>query len=118
MNINTRNEVLILEENKTIKLFIWLFYFIYIGYDFFYYFIFPKYTNKEVGLPEGGLGFLVYVLLLAILPLAIYFIKKRNPFPIKYIFLIFYILVEASDYYLIYFESDLPFRGGHVIELF
>jgi signal transduction histidine kinase len=118
MNLNTRDNVLISEENKAIKLFILLFYFIYIGYDVFYYFVFPKYTNKEVGLPDGGFGFLVYVLLLAILPLAIYYIKKRNPFPIKYIFLLLYILIEFSNYYLIYYGKDIPFRGGHVIELF
>lgn len=118
MKLNTRDEVLILEENKAIKLFIWLFYFIYIGYDLFYYFVFPKYTHKPIGLPDGGLGFFVYVLLLALLPFAIYYIKIRNPFPIKYIFLLFYILIEFSDYYLIYYGKDIPFRGGHVIELF
>lgn len=118
MNLNTRDNVLISEENKAIKLFILLFYFIYIGYDIFYYFVFPKYTNKPLGLPDGGLGFFVYVLLLALLPFAIYYIKRRNPFPIKYIFLLFYILIEFSDYYLIYYGKDIPFRGGHVIELF
>ena len=117
MNINTREAILISEENKAIKFFIILFYFIYFGYDLFYYFILPGFTAKETGLPEGGLGFLVYGLVFLALPPAVYFIRKRNPFPIKYIFLFFYTVIEFINYFLIYFNTDIPFRGGHVIEL-
>ncbi|WP_210364157.1 ATP-binding protein [Bacillus sp. REN3] len=118
MNTTIRGQVLISEENKAIKLFIGLFYLIYIGYDFFYYFIFPYYLKSEIGLPDGGLGFFLYVLVFLPLPVAIYLIRKGNPFPIKYIFLVFYLVLEFTNYFLIYFGKDIPFSGGHVIELF
>lgn len=117
MKDNTREILLISEESKAIKLFIWLFYFIYIGYDFFYYFIYPPYMNKETGLPEGGLGFWHYILIFVPLALAFYFLNKKDPYPIKYIFLGVYVLVEFVNYYMIYYGEDLAFRGGHVIEL-
>lgn len=117
MKNNTREILLISEENKAIKLFIWLYYLIYIGYDFFYYFIYPPYMNKEIGLPEGGLGFLHYILIFIPLVLAFYFFKKKNPYPIKYFFLGFYVMVEFINYFMIYYGEDLAFRGGHVVEL-
>jgi signal transduction histidine kinase len=117
MNDKTRELVLISEERKAVRLFLWLFYFIYIGYDLFYYLIYPTSVNKEPGLPEDGLGFVMYIAIFIPLLLAFYFIKKKNPYPIKYLYLGVYLTVEFVNYFMIYYGEDIPFRGGHVIEL-
>lgn len=117
MNEQTREEVLKIEEIKAIKLFTVLFYFVYIAYDFFYYYLFPYIKHQEVGFPEKGLGYFMYVMILLLLPVVYYLIKKERPFLIKYIYFFAFLLLDFCNSILIYWDSDALYETGNFVEL-
>ena len=83
MNEGTRSEMLRNEEIKAMKLFIPLFYSIYIIYDLVYYYVIPYFYQEEMGRPSNGLGIFIYVFLLMVFPISVFLIKKGSPFQIK-----------------------------------
>ncbi|WP_147533559.1 ATP-binding protein [Bacillus marasmi] len=118
MTGNMNGDNIVSEEIKSTKLFLLMFYIIYIGYDLFYYFIYPKLKNKSMGLPEFGLGYWFYFLMFGFLPISIYFLKKKNPFVIKYIYSIGFILLEVINYILITLKNSNYIHDGNVVEVF
>lgn len=68
---------LIQEEKEALKVFLILFYFIFLLYDIIYYFIYPAIDINEaqIGWPEGGLGIGVYIFIGSLLPISIYLQK-------------------------------------------
>ncbi|NRD78034.1 hypothetical protein HPT25_11620 [Bacillus sp. BRMEA1] len=118
MNINSGRPELIFEEKKAIKLFLWLFYILYLIFEGFWYSIFQKLTTS--GVTKGssvGLGFWVYILISTFIPISIYFIKKNNPYIIKYIILFSYILIDIVDNIIRYYGTTKPFASGEVVEV-
>lgn len=117
MNEQTREEVLRIEEIKAIKLFTVLFYFVYIVYDFIYYFLFPYIKHEEVGFPDKGLGYFMYVLLLLLLPIVHFLIIKGQPFIIKYVFFYGFLLLDFCNNILIYWDADTLYMNGNFVEV-
>jgi signal transduction histidine kinase len=117
MNEGTREDVLKIEEIKAIKLFILLFYFVYIGYDFAYYYLFPYFNQVAVGFPEKGLGFYMYGALILLLPIVPYLIKKGQPFLIKYLYFFAFLLLDFINNLLIYWGTDTPYMSGNFVEV-
>jgi len=117
MNDGTREEVLRIEEVKAVKLFTLLFYFVYIGYDFAYYYLFPFYNQGEIGLPDKGLGYYLYGALFLLLPIVPYLIKKGQPFLIKYIYFYAFLLLDVINNLLIYWGTDSPYMNGNLVEV-
>lgn len=117
MNEQTREEVLRIEEIKAIKLFTVLFYFVYIAYDLIYYYLVPYIKHEEVGFPEKGLGYLMYIIILLLLPFVYYLIKKERPFLIKYIYFYAFLLLDFCNNILIYWGTDTPYITGNFVEL-
>lgn len=118
MNNDVDNTKLILEEKKAVNLFLWLFYILFVTYDIIYYYIFPLAEGKKQGIPEGGLGFWIYIIIFSLLPAGIYLYKKGSPYKIKYLFFIAYTIIDTINSILIYWGSSSPFRSGNVVELF
>lgn len=116
--INNRFNKLINEEIKSTKLFLWMFYIIFLSFDLFYYFLLPISSKQEVGLPDGGMGFFLYVFILGLLPIALYLIKKGNPEKVKYVYFISYILLDTTNNAMIYLGSNKEFASGNVVEIF
>lgn len=112
------NPKLVLEEKKAVKLFIWLFNLIFLTYDFFYYYVYPASIHKKPGLPEGGLGYWYYVLILLVTPIGIYILKKGNPYHVKYIFFVVYTVLDLLNNIFIYWGSNKPFASGNLVEVF
>jgi signal transduction histidine kinase len=109
---------LILEEKKAIKLFLWLFYIFYLAFDAFYLFIYPIYSkSKKFGIPGEGLGIWIYVFILGLLFPALYFYKKGNPYVIKYIFVVGFVLVTTVNDVIINFGTSKPFETGSIVEI-
>lgn len=109
---------LIYEERKAVIFFIWLFYFIFLAFDIFYYFILPVISkNGEFGIPQAGLGVWFYVFILGLLPVSLYFLKKRNPYIIKYLFLYFYISIDFINNLMTYFGTEKTFASGNIVEV-
>ncbi|MFX3624453.1 MAG: ATP-binding protein [Ectobacillus sp.] len=113
-----RIHVLVREEIKAIKLFLWLFYIIFFVYDIFYYFIYPQIGDVQRGFPTNGLGYWLYIFLLLLLPLAIYFLKKGRPYIVKYIYFISYVCIDIINNFMIYWGTAKQFSSGNIVEMF
>lgn len=113
-------QILIQEEVKALKLFLSLFYAIFFLSDIMYYYVYPKLRigSSGIGFPEGSLGFWVYVFMLLLLLIAIYFIKKKNSYVVKYIILIGYIFIDCLNNMMIYFGTTNQFASGNAVEPF
>jgi signal transduction histidine kinase len=118
MKEGIRNPTLIFEEKKAIKLFLWLFNIIFLSYDLFYFYILPMYShNKTFGLPKSGLGIWLYIFILGLLPISIYFIKKGNPYIVKYLYILGYIFIDSINDLMIYIGTTKPFASGNIVEI-
>ncbi|WP_066365178.1 ATP-binding protein [Neobacillus fumarioli] len=109
---------LVFEEKKAIKLFLWLFYIFYISYDLLWGYLLPKYTNY--GDPHSfteGLGYWVYVFMAIVLLLSSFFIKKGNPFIVKYFILFTYTIIDVINNIFIYYGTTKEFASGNLVEL-
>lgn len=114
-----KNSVLIYEEVKAVRFFLWTFYIILFSYDLAYYFILPHYNGAEkVGFPEGSMGFLMHFLLLLLLPIAIYLSKKGMPEKIKYVYIFCFMALDMINNALIFWGTDKEFTGGHLLEIY
>jgi signal transduction histidine kinase len=109
---------LILEEKKAIKLFLWLFYSMFFTFDIYYYYIYANLQKQgEIGIPDEGLGIWIYVIILGLLIPGIYNIKKNNPYIVKYVFLVGYLLVTLTDDLIIYLGNPKPYASGNIVEV-
>jgi signal transduction histidine kinase len=109
---------LIFEERKAIKLFLWLFNLVYISFEIFYYYYSPTYSFiNQKGILDDGLGLWEYFLIFALIPLSIYFIKKGNPFIVKYIYIFGYVLIELINDFITYVGTAKPFASGNIVEV-
>ncbi|WP_226086892.1 ATP-binding protein [Mesobacillus sp. S13] len=113
-----KNSVLVYEEVKAVKFFLWTFYIILVPYDFVYYYLVPYFNKQEVGLPLGGLGFFFHIFLFALIPLAIYLVKKGQPEKIKYIYFIAFVMLDVVNNFMIYWGTKEQFGSGHVLEIY
>jgi signal transduction histidine kinase len=107
---------LIVEEVKATKLFIWMFYIIFIAYDVFYYVILPMIDGRNIGISKHGLGYWLYLLVFGLFPIGVYYLKRR-PYIVKYIYFIGYNLIDIINTLLIYIETYNEFNSGNVVEL-
>jgi signal transduction histidine kinase len=118
MNEGGNSPRLIFEEKKAITLLIWLFYVFYFTYELFWYIVLPKYTDYGAPhFPSDGLGVWLYLLIIMILPISVTFIRRGNPYTVKYILLFGYILLDGVDGVLKYYGTSDPFASGNVVEL-
>lgn len=118
MNVFSKNENLIFEEVKAVKFFLWTFYILLIVYDYLYYFVYPFQTGIDPGFLKGSLGIWFYVILLLLLPVAIYLLKTGKPEAIKYIYLVSYILLDFINNLMVFWGTEEEFFGGHLIEVY
>jgi signal transduction histidine kinase len=109
---------LILEEKKAIKLFLWLFYIFLFTFDSFYFYVYPIYTKgKQKGIPEEGFGIWYYVLILGLLLPIIYYYKKKNPYVVKYILVVGYVIIDTTNVFILNFGTTKPFETGSIAEI-
>jgi signal transduction histidine kinase len=114
-----KNSVLVYEEVKAVKFFLWTFYILLFVYDIAYYFLIPEFGEGDrVGFPEGSMGFFMHFLLLLLLPLAIYFIRKGTPEKIKYMYIFSFMLLDFINNVMIFWGNDKEFTGGHILEIY
>lgn len=113
-----KNTALIYEEVKAVRFFLWTFYIILFAYDLAYYFILPHYNGTRVGFPEGGMGFGMHFLLLLLLPIAIYLIRKGTPEKVKYMYIFSFMVLDMVNNAMIFWGNDKEFTGGHILEIY
>ncbi|EKN66109.1 histidine kinase [Neobacillus bataviensis LMG 21833] len=118
MKEGTNSPKLIYEEKKAIKLFLWLFNVIFFLFDIFYFYIYPFYTHENYTLVQrDGLGVWLYCLIIALLLIALYFLKKGNPYIIKYIYILSYFCIDIVDNLLRYAGTTKTFASGNIVEI-
>ncbi|WP_084797894.1 HD-GYP domain-containing protein [Neobacillus mesonae] len=106
------------EEQRAVKWFLLLFYIILLGYDFFYYYLFPKYIVKgKIGLPSNY-WYLIYIVLFMLIPILLYLNKANKISWIKYVFIVSYMLTVFIVDILTYYGSKLRYTNGNVVEVF
>ncbi|MDF2855237.1 MAG: metal-dependent phosphohydrolase [Neobacillus sp.] len=104
------------EEKQTVKWFLIISYIILIGYDFFYYYLFPVYIeNEDLNSP---FLFLTYIVLTALIPIAFYLNKVNKQYLVKYVFFISYIIITFIVDVLTYSTSENLYTSGNVVEVF
>ncbi|SFL35313.1 HDIG domain-containing protein [Gracilibacillus orientalis] len=106
------------EEKRTTVWFLWLVYVIYFAYEIIYYVLIPAIPwEAEPGLDKDGLSYIKYFVIFGLLPISYYYLKKRNPSPVKYIF---FIVLTFSDLILdtfTYYGTNQTYATGNIIEL-
>ncbi|MDQ0200561.1 ATP-binding protein [Neobacillus ginsengisoli] len=113
-----KNPKLIYEEKKAIVLFLWLFNLMFYSFDIFYNYIRPRLHPQESNFDtKDGLGVWLYVLVLGMLPFAIYFIKKDNPYIVKFIYIIGYICIDITDTLITYLGTTKSYASGNIVEV-
>jgi signal transduction histidine kinase len=118
MKESIKNPQLIIEERKAVKLFLWSFYIVYFSFDILTYYILPTgLKNAAVGSPLDGLGYWIYPLILIILPVAIWMIKKGELYLVKYLYVYSFFLIDFINTLMIYIGSPNHYTGGHIVEV-
>jgi signal transduction histidine kinase len=108
---------LIIEEIKATKLYLWLFYFIFLSYDLIIYIIIPLFTGREAELVKLGLGYWLYFIVIGLLPISIYFIKSNKSYIVKYFIFFGYNLIDLTNTLMIYVGKELEFASANVVEV-
>ncbi|MFD2045394.1 HD-GYP domain-containing protein [Ornithinibacillus salinisoli] len=107
---------LLYEEKRAAILFLWLFYTIFFIYDIAYYYLLPEFPwfNAE---ENSSLDYWKYTVIILLLPIFIYIIKKDKPESIKYILFLTYTLMNVITDIWFYWGSDNSFSTGNLVEL-
>lgn len=105
------------QEQRAIKLFLILFYSIGFTYDGFYFYLYPKYIkHTDIGLAEGGLSYGLYIIQLALLPIAFYLIRHNKPEKIKYIYLYVYLVIFTLNDLMVFAGNDIDYEPSNIGE--
>src|SRR5690606_37922068 len=110
--------VLLYEEKRTALWFSILFYIILVGYDIFFYFIYPSHdTTISPGFPNKFV-YLIYLVMALLIPLLILNNKRNKQYLINfYIFYTFAFLIFVNDVITYWDKSEL-FSSGNAVEVF
>lgn len=106
------------QEQRATKLFLVLYYLLQVVFDFFYYYVFPRFGTGSIGINQGGLGYGLYIIQLALLPVALYLLAKNKPVPIKYIYLTVYIVATMTNDLMMYIGRGSEFASGSIADIF
>jgi putative nucleotidyltransferase with HDIG domain len=113
------NYMLFSEEQRAAKLFLGLFYFINLSYDFIYFYVLPKFLwNEDPGFPEYGLGYYLYIIEFGLIFVADYLFKQKKPQYIKYVYFIVYTLTNITNELIYYLGTNEDYGSGNIAELF
>ncbi|MEW9050895.1 MAG: HD-GYP domain-containing protein [Neobacillus sp.] len=106
------------EEKQTVKWFLGFFYLLLIGYDFFYYYLFPVHiAQKELELPSNFL-YLTYIVLLIIIPVAYYLYNSNKQSSIKYVVFTSYLIITLIVDVLSYYGRGDSYFTGNIAEVY
>ncbi|PEI83646.1 two-component sensor histidine kinase [Bacillus pseudomycoides] len=75
-------------------------------------------NEAQVGWPEGGLGFWIYIFVSLLFPISMYLQKMGHTYAVKYLFLVGYMLIDFINNLMIYLQTDRVFENGNMVEIF
>ncbi|WP_316570064.1 HD-GYP domain-containing protein [Neobacillus sp. YIM B06451] len=106
------------EEQRSLKWFIALFYIISLSFDLFYELFVRKYMPNVEDSITYVLGFWIYLVLFALIPVAIYLIKQNKAYLVKYVYFITYTIISLINDILTFSGNPELFRSGNPVEVF
>ncbi|MFC0022639.1 ATP-binding protein [Neobacillus cucumis] len=115
MKEGNSNPKLIFEEKKAIVLFLWLFYIVYYSFETFYFISSNSVIYKQKTMIPTSMGSLI--LIMAVLIFGVYFLKKGNPFIVKYIYIYSYLGIDFLDTLMSYWGTKVPYSSGNIVEI-
>lgn len=65
------------EEKQSVKWFLIFFYIIFLGYDLFYYFLYPVYFSEQKFESPNEFLYINYIVLALLIPIAFYLSKDQ-----------------------------------------
>ncbi|MEH7237851.1 HD-GYP domain-containing protein [Bacillus sp. JJ1562] len=113
-----KKSVFLYEEKRTVTWFSTLFFIILIGYDIFFYFIYPSYVP---GMPSGfpsKFAYVMYTLILLLIPLLIIINRKNKQYLTKYYFFFTYTILSFINELITYWDKPELFSSGNAVEVF
>ncbi|MFS0820457.1 HD-GYP domain-containing protein [Bacillus sp. 1P02SD] len=113
-----KKSVFLYEEKRTVTWFSTLFFIILIGYDIFYYFIYPRYDSViSLGFPNNFV-YVMYFFILLLIPLLIFNNKKNKQNYTKYYFFFTYAILSFFNELITYWNKPEVFSSGNAVEVF
>ncbi|MFP7299177.1 HD-GYP domain-containing protein [Neobacillus niacini] len=106
------------EEQRTVKWFLLFSYIIVIGYDVFYYYLFPTFIDRTNAGSHGTFVYITYTVLTIIIPIFIYLNKIKKHYMLKYVFTISYIFSTLLVDIFTYYGRVESYTSGNVVEVF
>lgn len=105
------------EEKRALKMYLITFYITLVLYDFFYYYLYPKYIlHSETGI-NSPLGYWNYVILFGLIPVAYYLVRKEKQHAIKYIYILVYMILTALSDIILFSSESGEYASGNAAEL-
>ncbi|WP_369901255.1 ATP-binding protein [Bacillus manliponensis] len=115
-----KNEILMQEEVRALKLFLSLFYIIFFTFEIAAHSILPMMNSSysTIGFPKEGLGGWLYILLIVLMIIGVYLIKIDKPYVVKYVIFIGFSVLDFFNNMLIYYGTNKEFNSGNMVEVF
>lgn len=111
------SQALLNTENRTLKWFLGLFYVIYFFYEVFYQVIYSQYLLDGNAQGFGISNYLIYLLIIALLPLTYLQVKKGKLTTAKYYFVLGYFLISTLSESAISIYNPESLSMGNAAEL-
>ncbi|SES09741.1 HDIG domain-containing protein [Gracilibacillus ureilyticus] len=103
------------EERRTTIWFLWLFYGIFFLYDVVYYYLTVYFTDPLYNGERSSI--LVYLVLIILIPIAIYLIRNEKTSQVKYLLFLVFTSVNIISEIIFYSSSDVTYRSGNITEI-
>ncbi|MFT4413839.1 ATP-binding protein [Fredinandcohnia humi] len=117
MRLDTINGLILHEEKRAIKIYLYSFYITLVLYDFFYFYIYKKYISKVTIGFENPLGYVNYVIFLLLVFVSYYLYRKGKQAFIKYIYVIAYFSFATIYDCIVFLPNPTKYMSGNAAEL-
>ncbi|WP_047983616.1 HD-GYP domain-containing protein [Ornithinibacillus californiensis] len=116
---NTLQTSLLSEEKQATKWFLGLFYSVFLIYDVFYYYLLPTLPwGNEVSISTTNVfDYILYAVMIGLIPVSYYFMKKNKPGILKYLYFISYTSINIFSDIWFYSNSDFAYTSGNLVEI-
>ncbi|WP_346208314.1 HD-GYP domain-containing protein [Caldifermentibacillus hisashii] len=116
MQKKTLKVSLLYEERRATIWFLYIFYVLYFSYDLVYYKLVLNYPwfNQE---PFNVLNYILYIVLIILLPISIILIRNNKHGYIKYIYFFTYTIIGGIIDIIYYNWNNFPYTSGNIVEI-
>jgi len=113
-----KRTVFLYEEKRTAIWFSILFYIIFVSYDIFFNFIYPRYDSDfTIGFPNKFV-YVIYIVMALLIPFIIFNNRKDKQHLSKYYLFITYSVLSLVNDLITYWDKPDLFSSGNAVEVF